>query len=272
MISRNNKVGAWLHVPRPLTRPALRLFAFPYAGATGSAYHAWAQMLPSGIELCGIQMPGRHARIHEPSCTRLEPLVDALVSVLVECADAPFVCYGHSMGAVLAFALTRELQARAYPLPRHLVVSGRSAPHLMPPRSGLHLLPDAEFIEQLRLFNGMPRQLLDDPEIMQLVLPAMRADFGLLAGIAPVAPAPMPVPVSAWGGRTDTDAPEAAIRAWEQHTSEKFEVRMFDGGHFFINELRGEVLAALSEICMRAAAGEIHTGARLDRYDTNERY
>src|SRR5580765_4083830 len=89
MIFRNNKVGAWLHVPRPLTQPALRLFAFPYAGATGSAYHAWAQALPSGIELCGIQMPGRHARIHEPSCTRLEPLVDALVSVFVECADAP---------------------------------------------------------------------------------------------------------------------------------------------------------------------------------------
>lgn len=253
MIPKNNDIGTWLHVPRPLARPALRLFAFPYAGATGSAYHAWAQALPPDVELCGIQLPGRLARIREPSYTRIEPLVDVLAGVLAARDDVPFVFYGHSMGTAVAFALTHELHARGRPLPCQLVMSGRGAPHLAPPRGGLHLLPEAEFIEQMRMFNGMPRQLLDDPEIMQLVLPAMRADFELLAGIALATHAPLPVPIAAWGGRADADAPEAAIRAWARHTSQEFEARMFDGGHFFINEVRGEVLAALSGICMRAA-------------------
>lgn len=257
----DSAAGAWLHIPRTLARPALRLFAFPYAGATGSAYHAWARALPPGVELCGIQMPGRLARIHEPCYTRMAPLVDALAGVVARCADAPFVFYGHSMGAAIAFALTRELQARARPLPRHLVVSGRCAPHLMSPRSGLHLLPDAGFIEQVRRFDGMPRRLLDDPELMRFVLPAMRADFALLADIAPAAPEPLPVPVTAWGGRADADAPAAAVHAWERHTSGTFEARLFDGGHFFINESRGEVLAALGGICTRAVASDMHTGA-----------
>src|SRR6185295_11175567 len=87
----------------------LRLFCFPYAGGGASAYRGWATALPSDLEVCPVQLPGRESRLREAPFTRPEPLIQTLADVLEPHLDLPFVLFGHSMGGMISFELSREL-------------------------------------------------------------------------------------------------------------------------------------------------------------------
>jgi medium-chain acyl-[acyl-carrier-protein] hydrolase len=224
----------------------VRMFCFPYAGGGASVYRGWGSSLPGEVEVCPVQIPGRESRLREQPFTRLEPMIQALVEGLQPYMDLPFLFFGHSMGAAIGYELSRELRRRGRTLPLHLFVSGRRAPHLTAREEPIHALPEPEFIEKLRELNGTPEEVLQHQELMQLLIPLLRADFGVNEEYAYTPEEPLEVGISAFGGLGDADVTREDVMAWQEHTKGRFRARMLPGDHFFINSQKAVVLEAVT--------------------------
>jgi medium-chain acyl-[acyl-carrier-protein] hydrolase len=223
----------------------LRLFCFPHAGAGALTFRPWTSGLPAECEVNAIQLPGREMRMAESPITDLSALVSTLTGVLYPYRlDKPFAFFGHSLGALIAFELARNLRNTYNLSPIHLFASGRIAPHLKDARPPIHALSKSEFVDKLRELNGTPDEVLDSPEMAPL-LHTLRADFALNEAYSYQPGPPLGVPISAFGGVEDTKVSEQELMGWQMHTSKAFKLRMFPGDHFFINSARAAVLQAI---------------------------
>ena len=222
------------------------MFCFPYAGGGASVYRGWGASLPNDLEVCPVQLPGRESRLREPAFTDIDVLVPAVADALDPYMNLPFVLFGHSMGAAIAFELARELRRRGRPQPLHLFVSGRRAPHLPAREEPIHALPEAEFLAKLRELNGTPEEVLQHEELMKLLLPILRADFGVNEKYEPTPGEPLEAGISALGGIGDKDVTREDVEAWKEHTRGRFRSRMFPGDHFFIQGNKDLVLEAVA--------------------------
>ncbi len=231
----------------PRRAGAPRVFAFPFAGGGSSVYRAWADRLGDVAELWSVRLPGRELRLRETPYRRLSALVTDLADELAPYVHEPFVFYGHSMGALISFELCREFRRRGRPLPRHLIVSGRPAPHIAPPRSDRHEMSDEEFLEELRGLGGTQTEILQDEELCRLLMPCLRADFELCETYAYAEEEPLSCSISALGGTLDADVPAENIAAWKTHTRGEFRSGMMSGGHFFINDHSADVVGIVAE-------------------------
>jgi medium-chain acyl-[acyl-carrier-protein] hydrolase len=244
---RNTITRSAISRPRPQPDCHTRLICVPYAGSGALAFHSWAALFPPGLEMCAIELPGRANRLSEPSMTALPPLIEALVPELQPYLDVPFVIYGHSMGALIAFELARYLRRHLGLEPRHLFFSARPAPQLVSRMTPIHHLPDAEFVEQLRVrYNGIPQIILQEPELLKLFLPAMRADFTLLETYTYTPDEPFACPITVFGGTVDITVNEEELREWSAQTHGEFNLHMFHDGHFFIHNHVTAFLQTLS--------------------------
>ncbi len=226
---------------------SIRLFCLPFAGGGALAYRNWIHGLPAGVDLWAVQPPGRANRLKEPCLTRLTDLVSALSSEFVPDLDRPFVLFGHSLGALASFELIRDLRRQGLPLPQVLVVSGQGAPQMPNPNPPLHQMPDPELIQMLRHYGGTPEAVLQDADLLQLLLPSLRADFEMLETYEYLPEDPLTCPIIVFGSQSDPRVPVAHLQAWQQQTSASFHSRLFPGGHFFLLDQQQEFLTALSE-------------------------
>jgi medium-chain acyl-[acyl-carrier-protein] hydrolase len=240
----------WFTRPKSNQQARLRLFCFPYAGGNAHAFSKWPQQLPPGVEVLAAQLPGRASRIREPPHTGLHALVEELGRAVRPYLDVPFAFFGHSMGAMIGFELARLLRREGVGAPTHLFVSGRRAPQIPNTDALTYNLPDAELIEQLRRLNGTPPAVLEHPELMQLMLPLLRADFEVVETYRYVDEPPLDCPISAFGGLQDPEVTREQLEAWRAQTTSGFVRRMFDGDHFFLH--RAEPLL------LRTIARELH--------------
>ncbi len=236
----------WLtiHQPRPDAR--LRLFCVPFAGAGASMFRTWAAHLPEAVEVCAVQLPGRENRVHEPLYTDMTRLVPAAADALSPHLTKPFAFFGHSMGAHVAFELTRALRRRGGPLPRHLYVSGRWAPQIPPRDPPTYDLPDAEFRQELRRLNGGRQAASESSELTTALLPMIRADFAICETYAYEEGPPLACPIAAWGGANDPDVTVADVQAWRDQTTTSFSCDIMPGDHFFLLTSEEAFLASLS--------------------------
>lgn len=242
-------VDRWVVVPRRSPSALVRLFCFPYGGAGASAYRTWHQGLPSTVEVCAIQLPGREARVGEAPLADLDQVVMSLVDALEPLSDIPFVFFGHSLGAFLAFELARELRDEQRPGPAHLIVSGQRAPHRPNALPPCFHLPDAEFVEELqRRYDAIPAVVRDNPQIMQLLLPTLRADFTMHDTYEYVAGSPLTCPIASFGGDRDSEVAAHELAEWQACTSGAFTSRVFTGGHFYIRTAQDALLQAIAEL------------------------
>lgn len=243
----------WLAISRPMPSADFRLFCFPYAGGNSLIYRAWPGNLPSNIEVCPVQLPGRGSRIRETPHKTLSSMVESLGETLPRYLDKPFVFFGHSMGAMIAFELARLLR-RSYGIePVRLFVSGRCAPHIPDPDPPTYNLPKPEFIEELRRLNGTPRDALENPELMELMIPLLRADFEVVQTYAFSPAEPLSCPISAFGGLEDEEVMYEHLKGWERHTTGHFTLKMFPGDHFFLNTSSEALLLAISADLSRSS-------------------
>ena len=224
-----------IRCPKHCPQARVRLFCFPYSGAGASIFYAWTDILPTTIEVCPIQLPGRGTRLAEPPFDRLKPLVQSVAQGLLPCLDRPFAFFGHSLGALVSFELTRYLRRHMGLSPVHLFVSAHSAPQISGRDSPIHALPESEFVEQLRCLNGMSEAVLKNAELMQLLLPILRADFSVCETYVYQVGEPLDCPISALGGLRDDHVSRESLDAWRVQTRATFTLRMFPGDHFFIN-------------------------------------
>lgn len=243
MIATHDSVIVW---HSPLHR-RLRLVCFPYAGGTASAFRTWTSTLPHDVELCAIELPGREGRFRECAVRDLRQVVAMLASDWERYGySEPSVFFGHSMGALLAFELTRELRRRKIPTPIHLAVAGHGAPQA--PKLGRLLsdLPEDQLLEEIRQLGGTPDHALRDRELLTVLLPTLRADLAICDTYEYVNDDALPCSVSVYVGRADPRVTPRSTIAWEAQTRGSFRIVVLPGGHFFINDSRDLFLAALA--------------------------
>jgi medium-chain acyl-[acyl-carrier-protein] hydrolase len=222
----------------------VRLFCFPYAGGSEAAFRIWQQNLPDGIEVLPIQLPGHGTRIKEPPLTRLVPLVQALSQSLRPELDLPFAFFGHSMGGLIAFELARQLRREGGPLPVHLFISAKCCPQQVDDFDTGEI-PDEELIQILRRYEGTPREVLENAELMQLLLPVIRADMELCNTHVYDSEPPLPCPITAFGGLEDHVSGRPCLEGWRNYTTGRFTLRMFPAGHFFLQSWEKSILETI---------------------------
>ncbi len=208
----------------------LRVFCLPYAGGGASAFVGWRRALP-GIAIAPVQYPGRETRIDEPRQTDLDGLIDDLATALVPYIDRPYALLGYSLGAKIAFALAHRLQAAGHPLAQSLHVVAHRAPDAAVPHPGAAHLPEDEFCNHVKSYGGTPDEVFDTPELAELLLPVLRADFALVEQDIPLTP--LACPIYAYAGNEDPVATPASMKRWQFFSSTSFALRYFPGGHFF---------------------------------------
>lgn len=238
--------GEWAVRWHPVPGAAVRLFCVPHTGAGAAVFRAWGKRLAPAIEILAIRLPGRESRFRATPLARMHELVPAMVDDIEPLLDRPHAWFGHSLGALIAFEACRLLRARTLAEPVRLMVSGHPAPHLPPSRRPLHDASAETILAHLREMGGTPREVLGDPVVISALLPALRADFALSETYRCQPAPPLSCPISVFGAWDDPFASVDQLRAWGQHSAAGCELRMFDGGHFFINDARDQLLPLIS--------------------------
>ena len=237
---------SWVLSPRPNPQAAIRLVCFPYAGVGPSVYRPWLTALPGHIEARFVQLPGRESRWREPALTNIPEIADRVARALAPHLDAPFAFYGHSLGALLSFEVARRLRAAGGPMPRHLFLGAHRGAQLPNPHPPIrHLSDDAFVAETRKRYDGIPQAVLDNPELLELMLPCLRADFTAFETYEYRAEAPLDVPMSAFGGDLDGYVRTHEVAGWREQTTARFRMRVIPGNHFFLQTARDQVIAAL---------------------------
>lgn len=213
-----------------------------------ATYRTWSRHLPSDIEVCAVQLPGRDVRTQDEPATEMSALVAGLAEGLAPWLARPCAFFGHSMGAIVAFELVRHLRRQAGPLPVHLFVSSRRAPQIVSQEPPCHDLPEADFVNRLvERYNGIPRAILAEPELMKLFLPLLRADFKLLETYRYLPEDLLDQPVTVFGGAQDSIVTNDDLRAWRDVTRGGFHLLMMPGGHFFVQDAEVELLRVVAQ-------------------------
>jgi medium-chain acyl-[acyl-carrier-protein] hydrolase len=244
----NRATSRWLVRPKPNPDAKLRLYCVPFAGGGASLFRLWPDRLPASVEVCAVQPPGRETRLREPAHQRIAPLVDELLEAIGPDLDSPFAIFGHSMGALVGFELARAIRRRGLENPKLVIASGRAAPQLPRRYPPIHALPEAEFLDELRLLDGTPRAVLDHHELMSLFSPLIRADLAVSESYTYQVEAPLDLPLIALGGLDDPRVDRDELEAWRLQTSDRFECEQFPGSHFFLQTATAGLLSVLSRV------------------------
>ena len=251
---RSGAPSPWLRAIGPIpTSPRLRLICFPHSGAGPTAFAPWRDKLPPDVLTLAVQLPGRWERHAELPLTRMDPLIDALLPALAPALTAPFVFFGVSMGALVAYTLTCALRRAGLPLPAHLFISAYPAPHLPNPllrhrdvlREALH--HDSGAHPALRRLGLIP-DALQTPDSLRLLIPALRGDFELVLNHEPRDESPLPISLTALGGLEDPEVSRDQLAAWLPHTAADFALRMLPGGHLTFRTHPQATLAAITPV------------------------
>lgn len=234
----------------------LRLFCFPYAGGSEFLFRTWPDRLPPTIEACPVCLPGRGARFSEPPVDQLLPLVESVADALTPYLDLPYALFGYSMGAILSFELARVLQRRGALAPAHLFVAAQRAPQIPLDVPPIDELPDAEFLAELQQIGGTPQEAFANAELMQMMVPMLRADFAACRTYRYEPGEPLSCPVTVMAGLDDLALAPADLRAWKQQTTGAFAATMFPGDHFFLHTQELPVIQKIaSQLSVTGASG-----------------
>ena len=240
----------WITIFNKPAQVKNRLFCFPYAGGSAQTFKDWANLVPENTQLCAIQMPGRSSRFTEPLLQHIDPILEALEKEIKPFLDKPFVFFGHSMGAAICFELARLLQDQGLNV-SHLFVSGRSSPDRPSEREQIHDLPEPQFRDKMKELNGTPPEILEHEELMELMVPIVRADFTISETYTHHPGSKLTCPLTALGGTGDEDIPEENVASWLDFSDGPTEYHMYEGDHFFLNPFKEDITRRISEVLLR---------------------
>jgi surfactin synthase thioesterase subunit len=213
----------------------INVICLPYAGGNKYSYRSYAEAAPPSLKFITLEYPGRGSRVKEALSTDLEELIDDLYKQFLSISDtAPYVIYGHSMGGLLTYLLTKKILSNGGKAPLHLFITGTSGPsspgRLEKKRS---LMGKEEFIQEIKDFGGMPDEILQSEELLFFFEPILRADFAVSENYKHKPEPPFNIPVTVITG-TDEDLKKEEIEAWQHESSLPIDFKVLSGGHFFI--------------------------------------
>ncbi|VAW80210.1 hypothetical protein MNBD_GAMMA12-2521 [hydrothermal vent metagenome] len=244
-MNKNNQ--QWIKCYRESSQSKLKVFCFPFAGGSASAYRLWKDYLSEEIDVYAIQLPGREERISDPLLTDLKASVKEIADEILPLLDKDFVFFGHSMGAVMALELAHILEQQNK-IPRQVIVSARCSPLLVDPETQIHQLSDKGFVQAIRDYNGTSEIVLQNKELMAMFLPILRADFSMSETYQYSQTKPLSCPLTAICGIEEKELEEHHITGWQAVTTGAFTTKMFAGGHFFIKDEIEVVLPYLNNV------------------------
>lgn len=237
----------WFRSYRRVQAPRLRLVCFAHAGGTASTFRLWHKGLPEDIEVLAVRYPGRQDRLLEDPIEDMDELVDAISAALPPLLTGPLAFFGHSLGASVAHEVAVRLEQRHDHRLTRLFVSAREAPHRLP-HDETYLLGDDDLAKELRRLGDADAELADDPELRDLILPAIRADFTLGAKYGPQSEIrAVTAPIDAFVGTGDPDVTAQDMDCWAEITTSDFDRRTFPGNHFYLHQSQTELLRHIGE-------------------------
>jgi medium-chain acyl-[acyl-carrier-protein] hydrolase len=247
MIGKSTESGLWLSNASRVEKPGLRVFGLPHAGGGASLFRRWPEDLPAGVEVVGIQLPGRENRWKEAAISNMRELIERLAPLMEPLLSSPYVLFGHSMGSIVGFELAREFRRRSLPQPSHLFVSARRAPHLPEFRGRIAHRDEREFVTLIhQRYGGIPQQVMDDPDLLRLFVPALRADIQVIETYRYSLEEPFSFPLTVFGGEEDTSVTVQQLNAWRSLTNGPFRLELLPGGHFFPQSARKALLRSVA--------------------------
>lgn len=213
-----------------------RLFCFPHSGGGASIFRKWQGYISPSCAVFPVQLPGRESRFSETPFTSMKDLLDALWPQILPLLDRPIAFFGHSLGALIAFEMVKKIERAECEQKMILFVSACASPQDLDFSTPLHTLPEEEFIERLKSYGAMPKQLLENKEILTLLVPRLRADFSILETYIPNTES-IRAPIIAFEALDDELISHDQIIGWKHFTSNYFNLSSFPGGHFYYRQM-----------------------------------
>jgi pyochelin biosynthetic protein PchC len=247
---------AWFQRFKPITAPRSRLVCLPHAGAGASAFRSWPAQLPDDIELLAVRYPGRHDRLLEPCVEDMDELADRITTALQPHLSKPLALFGHSMGASVAYEIAIRLEQQGH-RPTALLVSAQSPPHRAH-HLDAHLHGDDALIAEVHRLGNADPAVLDHPDLRELILPALRADFTLLANYRRDPPHILDTPITAYVGTHDPDVAAHTLARWADLTTAGAAVKTYPGDHFYLLDNETQLVADIISR-LRQPSTNVHT-------------
>ncbi|MDN3988594.1 thioesterase II family protein [Zwartia vadi] len=246
MTSTQSKPSSWLVPLSRHTNSKLTIFCFPYAGAGASIYRNWGKLFPDHVDMYAIQAPGRETRFSEPFVRDIAEFAIETAAAIQKTTEQPVVLFGHSLGAACAYETARALE-RAGQTPELLIVSGRQCPGTASKRAPIAHLSDKQFLAHVLAYKGTPAAVLENEELIELLLPLLRADFGLAENYRPSIEPLLTCPIIGLGSTEDEWLDRETLEKWGELTKGNFETHWFEGDHFYLNHQTKELVTFLRE-------------------------
>jgi medium-chain acyl-[acyl-carrier-protein] hydrolase len=228
------------------------LYCFPFAGGSATYYSYWGRYFRDQVEMVPVQLPARGPRMAEPSPTSIVDISDEVVAHIASAHTVPLL-FGHSMGAILAFEVARRLEAIGRP-PTYLFVSGRPAPPQARPVQAVSRLPREQFVQVLREYGAADEEILANNELLEVLLPMIRADFAMIENYQYQPGRLLHCPIFAWCGTDDPEVDPTAIQGWAEETRAGLGMFVRSGGHFFLSHHVEEIARIVHDAVSRAEA------------------
>lgn len=239
------ETGTWLRSFETAPPFSTRLICFPHAGGSASYFLPVAKQLSSRLDVLAVQYPGRQERRHEACIDDIATLADRLAEEIRPLADRPMAFFGHSMGAVVAFEVSRRLLTHGIS-PLMLFASGRRAPACTRNET-VHKEGDQALLAEVRRLGGTDLRMLNDPEVVNMILPSLRGDYKAIMTYRCPPGIKIDAPVIALVGDNDPHVSLDEALRWKEHTSGAFDMQVFRGGHFFLNSHASAVMRTITE-------------------------
>jgi surfactin synthase thioesterase subunit len=238
-------------VAKPVTNPRVRIFCFPFAGGSINTYLPWVCDFADDVELVLIQPPGRGSRMLEKPHECMQDYINELFVQKNYFTKVPYILFGHSLGARVAFELASQLTTGNCPPPLSVVASGSRAPHLNNFRAPTFDLSDEALTQAIARLNGTPTDIIQNKEIMSLMLPLLRADFKISETYI-AKKFMLPFPIVVFYGDCDPSVNLDEVEAWRELSLYDTEINMLTGDHFFINKHKAILTKRIAQLTLNS--------------------
>lgn len=211
-----------------------RLFCFHYAGGSSVSFYPWKNRILHPAELMAVDLPGRGRSIAEPLLYNIDDVTTTLLQHIKYYTDKPLVFFGHSVGGLICFEVAKAMKAEGLQPPVHLILSGCIAPQNLYKRRHICDFDTKEFVEALKLYNGISQEVLNEPSLMEIFLPIIRADISIIEKYKYRGNDPLNCNITTIGSADDPTVLIEDIKPWASHTSMQYDHHTLNGDHFFI--------------------------------------